>query len=359
MKKNNEPILVNFYDSQAHDKRELDEKRDFVNKTKINQEYEELKSAEYETLAIQNLKIEKEPSHEQILAMQKNNDEYFDDLKKSPSFLTGALAKEIPMTPKSIVVVAGVTGEGKSTTTANIAHQNRLQGKRTLIISNEELSYDIYNRITCLQNGWAYNDHKKFTDAQITIFSQNIPILSQHIHIIDSNYSQGAGLTSTVEGLEKILTEVKDQGFCFDAILIDYYQNVTEWLADPTADDWKSQKKFATFLDKYKNSCPIPIVMMAQCKPMNKIQDNVALQARWIGSKHILLCATSILEVKPVPSKFLSYWIIHKSRFGKKSEGKGIPTGFDSGLYVPYDDEFRAKAEKWIRNKSTGEKKNE
>ena len=38
---------------------------------------------------------------------------------------------------------------------------------------------------------------------------------------------------------------------------------------------------------------------------------------------------------------------------------KGIITGFDRGLYVPYDNEFRIKAEKWIHNKTIGKKTTE
>lgn len=290
---------------------------------------------------------------EDVLQKQRENTEYMLAARNKMSFINKEFVKAIPFFRKNLILVGGKTGEGKSTTVANIIREmiskvNNLTGRkrRVLVITNEEKSEDVYNRITCLIEGWHYTNHDRFTDEQISKFNNNIALLSKDgmVTVVDDNYHGANGTTTTLEGICQIFDNLIANGEWYDVIIIDYYQNIKESRQNPGWAEWEVQQALVRRLDQYKNIYPAPIVVLAQVTPPTDSEGNstTSFKYRIEGRKSILNVATCAIEMVANREELCTEWVIHKSRFNEMV-GETITTGYKDGRYVEYDEKFIAK----------------
>jgi len=316
-----------------------------IHKDRIIKQYDDLKSKkELEKITSEvNLTLGNKKKLERI---QSENDTYFKSLEEISCFINDDF-KQVPFFPGTITMVLAVTGQGKSTTSANLAYHMLTQGKKVLVISNEEKIIDIYNRVTCLIKGWNYQQHDKFTKDEQQVFRKYIEILGSRMTVIDNldeNGEKNVSQTTSVEGMENVFQKIiegKNKGNKFDIIIIDYYQNVFESLKNTRASTWENQEKFGKLLDQLKNSCGAPIVLMAQKKP-GKEEGMGDWKNLIEGRKSISNVVTCALEIKADIENYRTEWIIHKNRWGSAAN-ESIYTGYDRGKYVYYNDEFIKK----------------
>ena len=144
----------------AKAKREVDEMAQALREHKVSYDYslleqtkremEDAKKIDYGTLS--NLAIER---------MIRDNEDYMEAAKQAMTFITKSFKGVVPYFRKNLILVGGDTGDGKSTTVANIitttiTQENPATGKmgRCLVLTNEEAPEDFYNRITCHINNW-------------------------------------------------------------------------------------------------------------------------------------------------------------------------------------------------------------
>jgi replicative DNA helicase len=293
---------------------------------------------------------------EAIAQIQQSNMDYIEAAKEKLIFINEAFNGKVPFFRKNLILIGAKTGDGKSTTVANIVfstlrQKNKVTGKkcRCLVITNEEAPSDVYNRITCHLKGWKYTGHDKFTKEMSDEFTRMIKVWADEgLSVIDNNYMGATGSTTSIEGIRQIFDNlIKTENF-FDVVLIDYYQNVKYSKEQPKLNEYEVQSQLSAALDGYKNTYPAPIVLLAQVNP-NKADEEVPFEYRIKGRKVITDPSTFIMEMVANRETLETNWTIHKSRFDD-GPGTVITTGFDRGRYVEQTPEYKAaRAEQQAR----------
>jgi hypothetical protein len=287
-----------------------------------------------------------EMSDEAISAIVQDNDEYLEAAKQKVRFINKAFDGFVPFFRKNLILIGGKTGEGKSTTVANIVYSTLKQinprtgqNCRALVITNEEKPADVYNRITCHHRGWQYVGHDKFTVEQTQEFRRMIPILAKTgLTVIDNGHEGAVGSTTTIEGIRNIFDNLIRDEQWFDVVLIDYYQNVRYSKENPSLDEYRVQDQLAAALDHYKNVYPGAIVVLAQVNP-DVNDEKKPFEHRIKGRKIICDKSTFIMEMVANRQDLTTNWVIHKSRFDG-GVGQVLETGFDRGRFVEMTKEF-------------------
>lgn len=304
---------------------------------------------------------------EAISQLVASNDEYMEAARNAMVFINSDFGKLVPYFRKNLITVASDTGDGKSTTVANLVYstitrKNPATGRagRCLVLSNEEAPEDFYNRITALAKGWRYTNHDKFTDEQRKTFSDHIPIWAKNgrLTIIGDVYQGIPGWTTSVEGIETIFNNLIRDNEIYDTVIIDYYQNVRTSKVDPKLDEYNCQRKLSAVLDQMKLRYPGAIVVMAQIKKLANEDDTTPFNVRLKGSKLICDKSTFICELIPERKLLRSRWLVWKSRF-TEAVGQSIYTGYDKGKFVPYDINFQKNVAKLVERNLEREKEQE
>lgn len=279
--------------------------------------------------------------------IRNKNKAYFENLKHSMSFINNDFKEFVPYHPQSLILVAANTGDGKSTCSANLAYHALIQGKKVLMITNEETAEDAFNRVTCLIKGWAYTNHEDFSQVQLDTFDEYMVKLAHRMTIVDNSHADEPGQTTTIEGVkvifDKLLGKLKQTDEKYDVIIIDYYQNVASSTKFPKLEPWQVQERFCRELDSFRKLYPAPIVAMAQKAGNAKDGENTSFKHLVEGRKMITNVATCAIEIIADRENQRTLWRIRKSRFSA-GVGKEVTTGYQNGRYVPYTKEFRQKA---------------
>lgn len=333
------------------EKRDLQAQKMILEKKRVGRDLQKLRETEDELERAKNTSFGV-PDEKHIEHVRKENRDYIDAAKHSMLFINNAFYGIVPFFRKNLIFIGAKTGEGKSTIVANTAahvirQKNPLTGnlRKVLVITNEEKTEDVLNRVTCLMHGWHYVNHDQFTPEQVEKMDEMIGALSRggRMMVIDNNYNGIPGMTTTLEGIQMIFDNLLRDGVYYDAILIDYYQNIKSSKNDPHLNEWEVQAKLANMLDNYKNIYPAPIVLLGQVEPTTK--EDKPFQQRIKGRKVIMDPCTLVMEMIAERKELRTKWIVHKSRF-TQAIGQEFYTGYHKGKYVLYDDSFKAYVNK-------------
>lgn len=267
--------------------------------------------------------------NESIKAMYESIASYNRMIQEKITFINPALTAAVPFTRENLYLICAYSGNGKSTIAANISHPLWKEGKKVLVIANEEPEQDVLYRIACLELGYNFNDYKKGSmPAQQQIECIKLfPTIAKYVKVLDVNYKEG--LTTRYEGVRNALEAVKTKDYA--CVLIDYFQLIRYSVADPSKSTYSVLDDFRIFLGQYIKQSNIPVVLFAQLHSQGK-RNNVELDSRIKECPGIIEPSTVILEVITDFENKMTNFVIKKDRFG--FQGQRIACAFEKGKYV-------------------------
>lgn len=278
-----------------------------------------------------------------------------EDRKKAIVFVNKKISKDFIIAPGSLVAIASMTSNGKSTLTAHITdaiiEQENLP---VLVLSNEETEEDSRARVSCLRKGISFGDYKsnKCTDEQIETVLDDAEFLAANnkLIVVSSKNEEDAYRVTTSDGVISTLKSVNGK---VGAVILDYYQNVN-MSEFGSVDPWHVNNTLASELNIIKGNLSYPIIAMAQCKGIvsdKKITDKGALDFdnnhpmyRWKGGQNLLTYATDIIELVKDFNNSCSFLFAHKIRFGHGELERLHMLPFDKKMqrFVEWTPEFDA-----------------
>lgn len=326
---------------------ELREKEYELRKHRVEYQHVELQERLAQKKAFKNLPIGQNIG-ERAKSLIKENREYIEYAKKATVFLDLEVFKDkVALFPRNIILIGAQTGTGKSTTGANFILSHVMKKKKVLVITNEEYPTDILNRVICLIHGWAYTNHDEVTPEMQSEFDRLYPLLMQKIEIIHDMFNGVGGTTTTLEGIQSIYDTLYQQYKSgekpYDAIIIDYIQNIKSSLNYPNIPQWQVLDKFGALSDAWKGLYPAPIILLSQLKEKSSDGDD-NFKDRIEKFKAVMNHATTAIEVVADRENLRSEWIFRKSRFKDCVNSRAF-TGYNKGKYVEYTSEFARKVE--------------
>ncbi len=275
-----------------------------------------------------------------IKEMYQSVKSYNQMLGEKITFVNKALTAAIPFTRENLYLMCGYSGNGKSTIAANISYPLWKEGKKTLVVSNEEPKQDIIYRIACLELGYNFNDYKKglMPKAQQLECMRLYPEICKFVKVVDVNFNNG--ITSTLEGIKNILTQVESADY--SAVMIDYFQQIKKSVKNPNRSSLDVLTDLRLWLGRYIRKSNIPVVLFAQLHSLGK-RNNQELDSRIKDCPSVYEPATVVVEIVPDFENKTTKFLIKKDRFGY--QGMKIECAFDKGKYIEITAEHMQKTQ--------------
>lgn len=274
--------------------------------------------------------IESFGNKESLSKMVGNIASYNKMLNERITLINDSLTSAIPFTRENLYLFCAYTGSGKSTVAANISYPLWKQGKKVLVVSNEETEQDVLLRVACLDKGYNFNDYKKGHMPQATLLEliSMLPEIAKYVKVLDVTWRDG--LTTKIEGVQAALNSLKKSDY--SCILIDYYQLIKYSTKVKDKTTYEVLNDFRTYLGQYIKSSPVPVCLFVQLYSVGKRGGAKEMDSRIKDCSAIVEPATVIIEVVPNFDDATTDFIIHKDRFG--IAGGKIVCPFEKGRYL-------------------------
>jgi len=241
--------------------------------------------------------------------------------RKDRAMIEEARLKQIPFLDShfklrmGVTVIGGCTGRGKSTANANILAYffDNCPGKQALVITNEEVSSDVLDRVACVllgQNFYFYRDGLLDESTGQRIQRKSDELL-ERIEVVSSTSVDMSCLEDVIEVL-KYAQGRPD----INLVLVDYLQTVNWMRENSEATMYEVSKKLGTFLKEYGRTVTIPVVIFAQMKPSSK--EDADFAGRIQGDRTFVNHAAAAIEIIPDFEERTTRFLIQKDRFSSK-----------------------------------------
>lgn len=251
-------------------------------------------------------------------------------LKERLTLINTSLTKVIPLVRENLYLFAAYTGSGKSSTAANISYPLWKQGKKVLVISNEETKKDVWSRIACLEIGMDYEKvmRGETTKAEQMAYMTHFPSIQQHVKVIDAKDPR----TTRIEGVKNLLLSAQNENF--SCIIIDYFQLIKYSELEPNKKPYEVMMQFKDFLNAYIKTSNAPVVMFAQLWSLSKRPSKgTELDSRLKECSSIQDGASVIVEIVPNFEDKTTDFLICKDRFfGRKNKKLTCP--YSNGRFL-------------------------
>lgn len=346
--------MSNNNDSQSDLIKEIEqrssliEKKRIIETVRVEKQFTEIQEAEKEKERLKTVDVTAidEGFLEKMDWEQKMMRE---SVSRRMTFVTPNLTDFVPFTYPNLILIGAKSGQGKSTFASNMIYQLMVSKRKSLLLSNEEKSVDVYNRLSCLHRGWNYNDRNFFREDQweeLTRLRHKM-YRSGRVRVIDSDYESFKDATTSFEGIKFILDNLysvflekkkldENASPDFDCIVLDYYQKVSTSIDNPNLKQWEVLKKLSDYLDNFYKKYPAPVVLFCQLK--SESEDTDYFENRIKEGKSIFVSSTFAMELKPDKKSRVTEFIPHKHRWSHKIDEK-IKLVWSKGLFVDHTPE--------------------
>jgi replicative DNA helicase len=303
----------------------LYQKKTMIEEHTINTKYDQIITSKKEMQSLQSLSSDN--------TFFGNMDDVYQRAKiayrKNLPLISKELSDKVPTVPGSLILIGGMTGVGKSTTTANIIRKLWKEGKKVLIITNEETLETVVNRIAFIEANLDYNEFRK-DDFSPTPEQEQIIVDVGNEVVKFVTVKDKPVESCKLEGVKAILDDAKKKQ-TYDVIILDYFQAVSESIQN------KGRVEILYELRDYlKDFCreeAPPVILFAQLIPLEakETDRNMEVRIKWV--KGLMEAATSALEIVKEPGIPVTRFVVTKSRWG--FTGKDIYYKYNKGEFTP------------------------
>lgn len=230
------------------------------------------------------------------------------------------------------VIVGGVSGKGKSNVTGNLAGGYIKNGgkKPIIILSNEESSAAIYDRIACVQLDYNFYSLKNGTASpkMRRDIKEAVAEIAKQVEII----TDGDFKTDTYEDVLSVMEYVvgSDAGL----FIGDYWQNVNTSREEPQMETFRLSKRMGFKMKELGERATIPIVWLAQMssasgKGASAIVD---VKERVENDKSLFNHCHQFIDLTPDFETSTTTFKVWKDRYGG-TQGQEVVMKFVGGRY--------------------------
>jgi replicative DNA helicase len=319
-----------------------------VRKAKTQREFDKLKTSQGTIDNIKNFDLEKVREHtpEKIKEVYQKIARNRKVLAEKMIFINEGLTAVIPFARGSLYLLGGVSGHGKSTTAANVSYPLWKLGKKVLVLANEEEEQNVYARIACLDLGLDFNSWRNNTMVKENRTRVDL-LIPEVMRFVDVTGTDAVGMTTTIEGIKKILEQAKFSDY--SCILIDYLQNISASVDNPSLERQNVLYLVKDYLNEFVKNANMPVVLFAQLYPLppNSIDREFEKRIKWC--KGIYEAATTVIEIARIKGKEKTIFVIDKDRFGMADFE--VECKWVAGRYIfipPVEDQIEDQIEKII-----------
>lgn len=329
--------IIDFYinktkklteNSTQEDIDEVFRKKRIIEKFHVEEKFNKLQKRVNKSHRLKNVNVDTIPENFHEL-LDQSDEQIKTSIYNRLPFITPKLTELVPLFSPSLILIGASTGNGKTTVASNIVHSLLKEDKRSLVISNEELEVNIFNRVACLELGLDINNRNQFSVEDEKLLKEYRRTISNHLRVVDVEYDKIQDVSTSIEGIEAVLESVIRNDNDYDCIILDYYQKVTK-SNSRNERHYQILAELTDLLDKYYKVIKCPIVVLCQLHPLGS--NNSGFEDRIKGGRSIIMASTFALELKTNKQKKESEWICHKHRFGQQN--KSVKTKWVNGKYI-------------------------
>jgi predicted ATP-dependent serine protease len=234
---------------------EISARRKEVENAKINREFSKLEQQrkideQLELLTLDS--IEQSQDGRRLIGILERNAKL---IKVSVPFISDALGRLAPQVPGQVTMLGAISGTGKSTSTAAIAHRNYRLGKRTLIISNEESAQNVMARIACVETQVVFNDYIQdlVPMNERKAVAHAIMDITPFVTVVDHPLA-----STTAERVVAMLKAADDKA-TYSIAVVDFLQRINRSSENPVSEQTQVLYKFKDLITDYSANAKMPV----------------------------------------------------------------------------------------------------
>lgn len=315
-------------------RRELLKQKSEVEAAKIQREYSKLQESkdleqELQGLTLDAIEAEKGIDYAKMLINELELSAKL--IKQSVPFISDKLGRLVPQIPGQVTMLGAVSGTGKSSNVAAIAHRNFTLGKRTLVISNEESKQSATARIACIEARVSFNEYMQdlVPKEDRKRVAQKILEVEPWVTVVDHPLA-----STTAERVVELIHQADKKDYAI--AVVDFVQRITRSTKNPTAETVQVLYMFKDLLTDYSSTGKMPVVIMSQLKPMSPDEQDRNIQDRIGWCKGIFEACANVVEAIKLDNIPVTTYHVQKGRFSG-SKKLWVPHEFDNGLFKPID----------------------